>query len=540
MAKQDVVVNSLLYKLSDENLRVVNCSDGSLPDLLIVDPNFGFVAIFVIMDDEIKDKSRLETYVKSRLRNLKDEFEGILLPEHRPATVVQQSSSQKGTGFVDIPITFLQQIVPTKVPSDVLDAIYDRFNPKYSFARKKRIDLEDPLRDIREKARIVLRGEQREYVDLPPQEILWITGPAGSGKSLVLMARAIAMSKANPGWEISFITFNQSLKRYFKDELREHQNIAVETFGEFTARRGNRFHFYYGKGKEKISVSFNQTERDYSNAVEDGIARDVDAIFVDEVQDFYPAWLRYIVETQVLGNGGLTIAGDESQAIYRENDILGVVENYDYVKAELPVSYRSTNEILTCVEHLTGIKQNLERSPRGPKPDLVYIDTEKNKNGVNDALIRDLVSLLKFEGIRERDIGILVTRNYHRFKLREELEKRLENEFKYPVPVAAIERGAADLLNLEEDSIKLTTVHNAKGLEFSVVFLVGLDDLSDEGEDEPMIKKGERLVLVGPTRARDRLFIYYSKINSYLDRLSKHPESVTFRAYPDDFDLEEK
>jgi hypothetical protein len=539
MAKQDVVVNSLQYKLLEENLRVVNCSDGSLPDLLIVDPKFGFVAIFVIMDDEIKDKSRLDSFVRSRLRNLRDEFEGILLPEYRPATVVQTSSSQKEKGFVDISISFLEKIVPTQIPADVLDLIFERFNPKYSFARKKRIDLDDPLRDIREKSRVVLRDEQREFVDLEPREIVWVTGPAGSGKSLVLMARAISMSRQQPDWSISFITFNQSLKRYFKDELKDYGNITVETFGEFTARRDDRFHFYYGKGKEKKSVSFNQTERDYSSAAQNGILRNVDAIFVDEVQDFYPAWLRYIVESQKLGGGGLTIAGDESQAIYRENDILGVVSNYDFVKVELPVSYRSTSEILTCVEYLTGIPQSKDRSPHGPKPDLVHVDVNQNKNGLNDALIRDLVALLKYEGIRERDIGILVTRNYHRFKLREELEHRLAREFRYPVPVAAIERGAADLLNLEEDSIKLTTVHNAKGLEFSVVFLVGLDDLSDEGEDEPMIRKGERLVLVGPTRARDRLFIYYSKINTYLERLSGHPESVTFRTYPDDFDLEE-
>jgi energy-coupling factor transporter ATP-binding protein EcfA2 len=540
MSKQEVVVNSIQYKLLEENLRVVNCSDGSLPDLLIVDANYGFAAIFVLMEDEIQDKSRIESYVKSRLKNLRSEFPETLLPEYRPAIVVKQSTSQKEKGFVDVSVDFLNQISPTQVPIKVLDEIYDRFNPKFNFARKKRIELDDPLRDIREKSRIVLRGEQREFVELEPREIVWITGPAGSGKSLVLMARAMSMSRENPQWAISFLTFNQSLKRYFRDELRNYSNITVETFGEFTARRNDRFHFYYGKGKEKKSVSLSQTERDYRTAFENGIARDVDAIFVDEIQDFYPSWLRYIVESQSLDGGGLTIAGDESQAIYRENDISSIVKEYDHIKVELPVSYRSTYEILTCVEHLTGKKQNLDRSPHGMKPDLIYVDTDKSKNGINDALIRDLISLLKYEGIRERDIGILVTRNYHRFKIRQELEERLAKEFKYPVPVASIERGAADLLNLEEDSIKLTTVHNAKGLEFSVVFMLGLDDLTDEGEDEPMIRKGERLVLVGPTRARDRLFIYYSKLNTYFERLSKHPESVTFRTYPDDFDLEEQ
>jgi DNA helicase-2/ATP-dependent DNA helicase PcrA len=122
-----------------------------------------------------------------------------------------------------------------------------------------------------------------------------------------------------------------------------------------------------------------------------------------------------------------------------------------------------------------------------------------------------------------------------RYKLRSVLEDRLKDEFRYDVQVASIEKGAADQLNLEEDSIKLTTIHNAKGLEFSVVFLLGLDELSENEEDLPMVRKGERLVLVGPTRAKDRLFIYYSKMNSYLERLNEHPESVTFRVYPDDY-----
>ena len=141
--------------------------------------------------------------------------------------------------------------------------------------------------------------------------------------------------------------------------------------------------------------------------------------------------------------------------------------------------------------------------------------------------------------MRERDIAILVTNNYIRYKLRAELEERLKKEFKYDVQVASIEKGAADQLNIEEDSIKLTTVHNAKGLEFSAVFLLGLDELSKDEENLPMVRKGERLVLVGPTRAKDRLFIYYSKMNSYLERLNVHPESVTFRVYPEDYEERE-
>lgn len=535
MARHDVAVESLKLKINSQGIRAVNSNDGALPDVLILDPVVGFVAIFVLMNDEFLEEEKLRDYLQTRLRNLRLELSGLMNPYVKPHSKVLRIDASFEASYINFSTDFLEGIDAPILNSQLLDLVYEKFNPRFAFIKKRRLSIDDSNRENREKIRIVLRDEQREVVDAPAAEVLWITGPAGSGKSLILMARAIKMSKLFPEYQISFVTFNQSLKRYFQDELSTYTNILVESFGEFTARRGNRFHFYFGKGKEKKSVSFNQTELDFKKARSDGILRDIDAIFIDEVQDFYPAWLRYCVESQRRDRGGVTMAGDESQAIYRENDTLSVAEEYELVRYELPVAYRSTKEILTVVEHLSGIKHALERSPSGPLPDLIYVDKTGKADAMNEAVIRDLIGLLKHDGVRERDIAILVTSNYMRYKLRSVLEERLKDEFRYDVQVASIEKGAADQLNLDEDSIKLTTIHNAKGLEFSVVFLLGLDELSENEEDLPMVRKGERLVLVGPTRAKDRLFIYYSKMNSYLERLNEHPESVTFRVYPDDY-----
>ena len=535
MARHDVAVESLKLKINSQGIRAVNSNDGALPDVLILDPVVGFVAIFVLMNDEFLEEEKLRDYLQTRLRNLRLELSGLMNPYVKPHSKVLRIDASFEASYINFSTDFLEGIDAPILNSQLLDLVYEKFNPRFAFIKKRRLSIDDSNRENREKIRIVLRDEQREVVDAPAAEVLWITGPAGSGKSLILMARAIKMSKLFPEYQISFVTFNQSLKRYFQDELSTYTNILVESFGEFTARRGNRFHFYFGKGKEKKSVSFNQTELDFKKARSDGILRDIDAIFIDEVQDFYPAWLRYCVESQRRDRGGVTMAGDESQAIYRENDTLAVAEEYELVRYELPVAYRSTKEILTVVEHLSGIKHALERSPSGPLPDLIYVDKTGKADAMNEAVIRDLIGLLKHDGVRERDIAILVTSNYMRYKLRSVLEERLKDEFRYDVQVASIEKGAADQLNLDEDSIKLTTIHNAKGLEFSVVFLLGLDELSENEEDLPMVRKGERLVLVGPTRAKDRLFIYYSKMNSYLERLNEHPESVTFRVYPDDY-----
>lgn len=536
MARHDVAVESLTLKLNSQGVRAVNSNDGALPDVLILDKTVGFMAIFILMEDEYLEKEKLRDYLQTRLRNLRLEVSSILNPYVKPLSKVMRINAAFDAKYIDLETEFLTNTDAPKLDSELQDKLYEKFNPRFTFIKKRRLAIDDPNRENREKIRIVLREEQREVVDAPSSEVVWITGPAGSGKSLILMARAIKMARHFPEYQISFVTFNQSLKRYFQDELSPYSNILVESFGEFTARRGDRFHFYYGKGRDKKSVSFNQTEIDYRKAKERGIVRDIDAVFIDEVQDFFPAWLRYCIECQHLDRGGLTMAGDESQAIYREYDTLSVVEEYELVRYELPVAYRSTKEILTVVEHLSGVKHALDRSPSGPLPELIYVDKTGKSDALNDAVIRDLISLLKFDGVRERDIAILVTNNYIRYKLRGPLEERLKKEFKYDVQVASIEKGAADQLNLEEDSIKLTTIHNAKGLEFSVVFLLGIDELSEDEENAPLIRKGERIVLVGPTRAKDRLFIYYSKLNSHLERLNDHPESVTFRVYPEDYE----
>lgn len=539
MSRHEVLIKSLGIKLNETGVRWVRTGDKDLPEILVIDSKYGYWGIMILLEDELVSEQQVRSYVGPRQKNLRDEV-GDLTDGLRPKWKFLKCRISEHERYFDFDLDFLENSDAPKLAPEAYDAIYTRFNPTFAFERKKRISLEDPERDNRESQRILLKGEQREFVELPPQEVLWIKGPAGSGKTLVLLARARRMSKLFPAYQISFITFNRALKRYIQDELIDCPNITVETFYEFSHRRNHKFHFYYRSEKDRKTVSLNQTEIDYKRAREEGIAKDVDAIFIDEVQDFFPSWLRYCIESQTEDGGGVTLAGDSSQAIYRDNDLNSVITSFKHRIVELPVAYRSTYEILSVVESITGQPQAKQMAPHGPNPDVIVVDTSKNSNALNDAVILDVIEFLKNKGIRERDIAILVTQNHYRYKLKEELRARLSKEFRYEVMVASIEKGAAEELSISEDSVKLTTVHNAKGLEFSAVFLLGLDALEDEIEeddDAPLVKKGERIALVGPTRARDRLFIYLVKDNLYSKRLRDISEGVIFRTYPEDYDV---
>lgn len=72
-----------------------------------------------------------------------------------------------------------------------------------------------------------------------------------------------------------------------------------------------------------------------------------------------------------------------------------------------------------------------------------------------------------------------------------------------------------DSLGPDADAVTLMTLHNAKGLEFPVVYLTGLEEglfpLSRSRDDPAMLEEERRLFYVGITRAEDLLVMTHAK-----------------------------
>ena len=83
----------------------------------------------------------------------------------------------------------------------------------------------------------------------------------------------------------------------------------------------------------------------------------------------------------------------------------------------------------------------------------------------------------------------------------------------------------------EDDSgvVTLMTLHTAKGLEFPVVFLTGLEDgvfpHARSLGDQPELEEERRLAYVGVTRARERLYISRAVVRSAWGAPSHNPGS---------------
>lgn len=87
-----------------------------------------------------------------------------------------------------------------------------------------------------------------------------------------------------------------------------------------------------------------------------------------------------------------------------------------------------------------------------------------------------------------------------------------------------------------EDSIQLMTLHSAKGLEFSVVFLVGMEEglfphqLSSDDPDR--LEEERRLCYVGITRAMKKLFLTYAEIRRIHGSEVRHRPSRFIKELP--------
>jgi DNA helicase-2/ATP-dependent DNA helicase PcrA len=86
-----------------------------------------------------------------------------------------------------------------------------------------------------------------------------------------------------------------------------------------------------------------------------------------------------------------------------------------------------------------------------------------------------------------------------------------------------------DKIEEEDDAVVLMTIHSAKGLEFPVVFMVGMENGIFPGnasfEKESEMEESRRLCYVGITRAKETLFMTSAEVRRVFGRTVAYPQS---------------
>ncbi len=106
---------------------------------------------------------------------------------------------------------------------------------------------------------------------------------------------------------------------------------------------------------------------------------------------------------------------------------------------------------------------------------------------------------------------------------------------------AALEAGEGQASKWE-DCVQLMTLHSAKGLEFPLVFLVGMEEglfPSSMSMDEPgRVEEERRLCYVGITRAREHLMLCYAESRRHYGNENYNPPSRFINEIPADLMVE--
>ncbi|MDC0239631.1 DNA helicase II [Candidatus Thioglobus sp.] len=162
---------------------------------------------------------------------------------------------------------------------------------------------------------------------------------------------------------------------------------------------------------------------------------------------------------------------------------------------------RASNALKAFIDLIESIKDNTQHFSLSEKIDSIllqsnlmnhYANDKSDKAGSKKENLEELVSAAK-QYNHEEDSEINETQGF--------------------IALATLD-SSGDSNQSNQDCVQLMTVHSAKGLEFPVVFLVGLEeDLfpSRQSKDEPhLLDEERRLCYVGMTRAMSRLTLSYA------------------------------
>ena len=506
----------------DENATSYWPDTESQPDLVVVTSNNVVVAFDCFDGDISVSESRKNLNQKIRgLRSDDDSDESfyrvlVNLSDQIDTKLTDASSLLSLSAIVDE--HKLLDLLPSTSSNNLANSIVNWYSPVILFSSKVRRGASDSGKNERDELRFRLDEEQTSAALVDHSEVIQISGPPGSGKTLVLAARARWLAQSNPRWRIVFVCYNKSLVSYIKNLVSEFKNIEVMTFNRLAEQSGARF----GTNEESNAAIA------YSKAKRAGIGPVCDAILIDEWQDFCPSWIKFCFDVVRQDRGGMTVAGDKGQAIYQDSEPSRALIGHEVKKIVLKKPYRSTRQILAFTQALDGDfkTDGHELAVEGEPVDLVYAD---DWDGQADAALWEIGKILSIGQWKPRDIAVLATRK----SLIARMETRLNDQaIAFTADIAELD---GDNDNIAEP-LFLSTVHSAKGLEFDVVILIGLDAIEHKLSD-PDDSQKVRIGYVGPTRARDQLIAIYSKTTSLIDRL-RDDSALELRRwnYPDDIE----
>ncbi len=228
--------------------------------------------------------------------------------------------------------------------------------------------------------------------------------------------------------------------------------------------------------------------------------------------------LKRIINEPKRGIGKTSLDKVEALAEQNETSMYEVIKHAD--QYGLNRVYLNSREFINVIEELKDKKAQLVISE--------LIKTTLKKTGYTKALEEE--NTIEAENRIENLEEFLTVA----IEFEEEYAENSLSQFLEGITLSS------DIDNVEEDedSVTLMTLHSAKGLEFPVVFLVGMEEGIFPGYksiSEPKeLEEERRLCYVGITRAKEHLYLTCSKQRTIFGSTSYNPVSRFLKEIPED------
>lgn len=234
---------------------------------------------------------------------------------------------------------------------------------------------------------------------------------------------------------------------------------------------------------------------------------------------------KRIINAPLRGIGSVTLSKMEQMAVKNKMSLSEIIKDKKYLGLLRPSIVDTLTEFNAFLDELNRIKNKKSYSEICKiilKKTGYLEEIEKEETQESKEKIRAINNFINVIRSKEKEVNSLT----------ELLERiSLHNEI--------------DDYDKKEDSVSLITLHNAKGLEFPVVFLVGLE----EGifphwvalKDNVDLEEERRLCYVGITRCRDILYITcahsrnsyggvkYNKISRFIEELGLLDKNIGYK-----------
>jgi len=223
-------------------------------------------------------------------------------------------------------------------------------------------------------------------------ERLIVSGPAGSGKTM--LAVATAKHLAARGKRVLLLCFNRSLSEWLREILprADFPTISILTFNGLCADWCRRAHLPFqvpDDGKDR-QIFFKNTAAELLCQASDIVEEKFDAVIVDEAQDFEPDWWLPIELLNVNAEeGSLFIFHDPKQNLFVNKKLYFPA---NAARFELPVNCRNTRRIATYCSRVRGVEiPSASFSPEGSDPRLEVIPARDRRAAAVEQQLKEWI-----------------------------------------------------------------------------------------------------------------------------------------------------